>query len=182
MILVFGNKVSKEFRDKILWVADELKINPNWLMSCIAFETGETFSPSIKNKAGSGAIGLIQFMPATAKSLGTTTEALSEMTDVEQLSFVFKYFLPYRNKIKSLADCYMAILYPKAIGKPLDYVIFDKGKAYLQNRGLDKNKDGKVTKAECAAIVYRKFEIGLRTENLYFEIDIEPRPAETIKS
>lgn len=41
-------------------------------MAAMAFESGETFSPSIKNAAGSGAVGLIQFMPSTAKALGTS--------------------------------------------------------------------------------------------------------------
>jgi hypothetical protein len=58
-------------------------------MAAMAFETGETFSPSIKNKA-SGATGLIQFMRSTAKGSGTTTAALAEMTAVDQLDFVEK--------------------------------------------------------------------------------------------
>lgn len=35
-------------------------------MACMAFETGETFSPNEPNKADSGAVGLIQFMPKVA--------------------------------------------------------------------------------------------------------------------
>ena len=57
-------------------------------MACMAWESGETFSPTIRNGAGSSMIGLIHFMPTTAKSLGTSTEALSKMTAVEQLDYV----------------------------------------------------------------------------------------------
>ncbi|AXB30838.1 hypothetical protein DSB67_04295 [Vibrio campbellii] len=83
--IAWGAKVSPEFKHKVLLVCKELGINPDFLMACMAFETGETFSPKIKNAAGSGATGLIQFMPATAKGLGTTTEKLAQMTAVKQL-------------------------------------------------------------------------------------------------
>jgi DNA repair photolyase len=166
-IIVWGKKVSRQFRAKVVKICDNLGIEVNWLMPCIAFETGETFSASVKNAAGSGATGLIQFMPSTAKSLGITTEALSQMSAVQQLDYVEKYFLPYKGRIKSLEDCYMAILWPAAVGKPVSYVLFDKGKRYLQNRGLDVNKDGKITKAECSLKIWQKFEKGLRSENAY---------------
>jgi hypothetical protein len=59
-------------------------------MAAMAFETGGSFSPAVPNKAGSGAVGLIQFMPSTAKGLGTSTEALKKMSAVQQLDFVKK--------------------------------------------------------------------------------------------
>ena len=52
-------------------------MNPDYLMSCMAFESMETFRADIPNKAGSKAIGLIQFMPKTAIGLGTTTKDIS---------------------------------------------------------------------------------------------------------
>ena len=43
----------------------------------------------------------------------------------------------------------MAILYPKAVGKDSEYALFKEGtRAYFQNRGLDINEDGIITKAE----------------------------------
>jgi spore coat assembly protein SafA len=154
-MLAWGKKVSKEFRQKVREIADSLKTDPNYLMACIAFESGETFSPSIPNKAGSGAIGLIQFMPSTAQSLGTTSEELASMSAVEQLNYVEKYFKSSRGKLATLDDVYMAILWPAAVGKPLDYVLFEKDdpdhpRRYMLNAGLDFNKDGFVTKAEAA--------------------------------
>ena len=81
----YGRAVDQDFRAKVRSVAAQLKINPDWLMAIMAFETGGTFSPSVQNAAGSSATGLIQFTSATAVGLGTTTAALARMTAVEQL-------------------------------------------------------------------------------------------------
>lgn len=158
--LRWGQKVSPAFRAKLLRITrgfgwpDE---HASWLMSCMAFESGETFSPSIKNAAGSGATGLIQFMPSTARGLGTTTDALAQMTAEQQLDYVKAYFTPYASRINSLADMYMAILMPKYVGQPDSAVLFSAGVAYRQNSGLDADKDGKVTKAEAASKVAAKY-------------------------
>lgn len=165
--IAWGAKVSQVFKDRIWWIADTLKLDPDFLMSCIAFETGRTFSPSVKNMAGSGATGLIQFMPKTAVGLGTTTDKLAKMTAEDQLNFVYKYFRPYNGRLKTLADTYMAILYPKAVGQAEGYALFTDGTtAYRQNAGLDKNKDGKVTKLEAAASVTALYTEGRKPENL----------------
>jgi|SRR5690554_4903135 len=170
-VFIWGKKVSRDFRNKIVKICYELEIEVNWLMACIAFETGETFSPSIQNKL-SKATGLIQFMPRTAKSLGTTIEELKQMTAVDQLTWVYKYFKPYKGKIKSLEDCYMAILYPAGIGKPPDYAIFTSPSIfYSQNSGLDSNNDGIVTKSETCAKIWQKFEKGMRPEYCYISTE-----------
>lgn len=164
--IAWGAKVSSVFRDRVWWIADTLKLNPDDLMSCMAWESGRSFSPSIKNMAGSGATGLIQFMPATARGLGTTTAALAKMTAEDQLNFVFKYFRPYVGRLNSLADIYMAILWPAAVGKPDDAPLFTDGAAYRQNAGLDVNKDHIVTKAEAAGKIYAIRSEGLKPENV----------------
>lgn len=160
----WGAKVSATFKERVLWIANDLGFDVNDLMDCMAFESGETFSPSVRNAAGSGATGLIQFMPSTARSLGTTTEALAQMSAEDQLNFVWKYFKDYKNKIKSLEDMYMAILWPSAVGKANNTVIFRGPTAttYRQNKGLDADKDGNVTKAEACAAVKRKTALGER--------------------
>lgn len=164
--IAWGTKVSQVFRDRVWWIADELTLDPDFLMSCMAFETGRTFSASVKNMAGSGATGLIQFMPKTAIGLGTTTDKLAKMTAEDQLNFVYKYFRPFNGRLKTLADTYMAILFPKAVGQPEGYVLFSGGIAYRQNAGLDTNKDGKVTKLEAAAKVMALYQEGRRPENM----------------
>ena len=165
-MLAWGKKVTEEFRKKVLDICSALGADPNFIMACIAFESGETFSPSVKNAAGSGAVGLIQFMPGTAKALGTTTEELASMSAEAQLDYVAKYFQPTKGRLATLEDVYMAILWPAAVGKPLDYVLFDKNdlahpKRYAQNAGLDSNKDGKITKKEAADKLRQKLNKGL---------------------
>ena len=165
--IAWGAKVSPVFRDRVWWIADQLGLDPDDLMSCMAWESGESFRADKKNMAGSGATGLIQFMPATAKGLGTTTDKLAAMTAEDQLNYVYKYFAPWKGKLKTLSDIYMAILWPKAVGKPDSHEIFFGGTtAYRQNAGLDIDKNMRVTKAECTAKVLAKKEKGLRPENM----------------
>lgn len=159
----WGNVVSQTFRDRVVWCAEALGIPVDYLMAVIAFESAGTFRADIRNMAGSGATGLIQFMPATARGLGTTTDDLSAMTPEDQLNYVYRYFLPYRGRLKTLSDVYMAVLYPKAIGKPESYALFDRSAwptAYRQNIGLDLNKDGIITKAEASSKVLESLEKG----------------------
>lgn len=169
--LAWGSQVSDAFRWRVILLCRNLGWNPethaSWLMACMAFETGRTFSPSVKNP-GSSATGLIQFMAATARGLGTTTAKLSQMTALEQLDYVERYFRPNAHKIRSLEDMYMAILWPRAVGAPLEYILWKTGtRAYAVNRGLDRNRDGRVTKLEAALKVREQLEEGLKPENAY---------------
>jgi hypothetical protein len=153
----------EEFRFAVKDVAQRLEVSEADLMAVMSFETGGTFNPAISNAAGSGATGLIQFMPNTAAGLGTNTGELSRMSRARQMHYVEKYLSSKNVRGKGLSDLYMAVLFPAAVGKPDDFVLFGNGAtipgygagsaAYSQNRGLDKNGDGSVTKAEAAAKV-----------------------------
>ena len=169
LTLAWGAKVSPEFRDKVRAISARLRCDASDLMTCMAWESGRSFSAAVKNMAGSGATGLIQFMPTTAQALGTSTTALAGMTAVEQLDWVEKYFQPYKGKLNNLADLYMAILWPAGVGKPMEYVLWDKDTrptTYRQNAGLDANKDEVITKAECSAKLYAMKAEGQRAENV----------------
>ncbi|HRH76782.1 MAG TPA: transglycosylase SLT domain-containing protein, partial [Cellvibrionaceae bacterium] len=160
--IAWGAKVSKAFKLRAVEIANDLGVTVDYLMAAMAFETGASFSPSIKNAAGSGAVGLIQFMPSTAKALGTTSDKLAKMSAVEQLEYVKKYFTPMKGKLKTLEDVYMAILYPAAVGKSEDYALFSEGsKTYEQNKGFDANKDGVITVAEVSFKVRGMYQKGL---------------------
>lgn len=163
--IAWGSKVSPTFKERVIWVADNLGCDVNYLMACMAWESGESFSASIRNAAGSGATGLIQFMPSTAKALGTTTTKLAAMTPEDQLRYVYYYFKPYSGRLHNLGDVYMAILWPKGVGQPDHYVLFNRAKApttFRQNAGLDLNKDGLVTRAECLVKINEKLAKGLQ--------------------
>jgi len=167
--LAWGAKVSPLFRERVRLTGADFGFDPNWLMACMAFETGRTFSPSKKNPR-STATGLIQFMAATAKGLGTTTAKLAAMTAEKQLDYVWLYFrdrIKERGPITRLSDCYMAILNPVAMGKPDSFVMWVKGSAaYAVNAGLDSDKDHQITKAEAAAKVHALLAEGLLPENV----------------
>jgi hypothetical protein len=160
--IAWGAKVSSSSKAKVIKICEGLSLNPDFLMSCMAFESGETFSPSIKNPHSS-ATGLIQFMAATAKGLGTTTDALSKLTAEAQLDYVEKYFQPYAGRLKTIEDTYMVILYPAAVGKDNSFVLFSSpSKMYEVNKGLDTDGDNKITKSEAGAAVAAKLKKGLK--------------------
>jgi hypothetical protein len=166
--MAWGQKVSATFRARIWWMACTLRMDPNWIMACIAWESGESFSPSKKNMAGSGATGLIQFMPSTAREMGTTTAALAAMTAEDQINWVYRYMkraIEVHGPLTTLEDTYMAILWPAAIGDPVSTPLWTKtGRptTYRQNAGLDSNTDGTITKFEAASHVREKLVKGLR--------------------
>ena len=172
----------EKFMSGISGLSEKYNIPQNDLLAMMDFETGGTFDPATKNMAGSGATGLIQFMPDTAESLGTTTEELSEMSRSQQLEYVDKYLKTnLEGRIgpegADISDLYMSVLFPVAVGKPDDFVLFGEGAIskkfegrYEANKGLDANNDGSITKVEAAAKV-----IQLRDKNMKSDVSsVEP--------
>jgi hypothetical protein len=135
------------FEREVKKVAEKLEVPPEWLMSVMYSES--KFDAGIANHRGSGAVGLIQWMPATAKDFGTTTDKIKNMTHVEQLDYVYKYLHRVRSKYRnfeSLTDLYLAILYPRALEGDFCYALYaSPSTAYKQNSGLDENQDGIVS-------------------------------------
>lgn len=171
-VLAWGRHVSEAFRGKLIDICGQLGADPSDMMACMAFESGETFRSDVRNAAGSGAIGLIQFMPATATALGTSVLALAAMTAERQLDVVAQYFRPQRGRLRNLEDLYMAILWPTGVGKPDSFVLFDRNddrhpKRYTQNAGLDADRDGQVTRAEACAKIRAKLAKGLQQEHCW---------------
>jgi len=138
-----------DFNKKLDKIANDLGVKSSDLLTIMKFESG--VNPSIYNKAGSGAVGLIQFMPNTARDLGTTTAELAQMDAVQQLDYVYKYFKKVGVGNGTLGDLYMAVFMPKFVGYPNDTVLGQDGadgfagRVYAQNSGLDKNRDGAIT-------------------------------------
>ncbi len=158
--LAFQDKVDEAFVKRLLQLIENLELPKeaaNWLMGIINFETIGTFSPSIKSGNSSGR-GLIQFLEETAKGLNTTTEALSKMTNVEQLDYVEKYFEPYAKNIKSFYDMYAAVLSPGNVSASLDKTLYAApSKEYFANKtSLDRDNDERITKKEAGDEVIRK--------------------------
>lgn len=125
-----------EFTEKVNNICAELQIEANWLMFVMWFES--KLNPQAVNPI-SGATGLIQFMPSTARSLGTTTDVLKRMNNVQQLDYVLAYLRPYKGRMNRWIDVYLAVFYPKAIGNP-NFIITPDIVA-KQNKIFDLNKD-----------------------------------------
>lgn len=137
--LVWGDKIGCNERKKVVEVAKNLGVDPNWLMTVMALETAKTFSPAIDN--GIGYVGLIQFGKDAAETVGTTQERLVKMSFIEQMGYVQKHLMPKKEKYKTLTDLYLAVLYPKACGhgSERDYVVLH-GAAYRNNPLFFKEK------------------------------------------
>jgi peptidoglycan hydrolase-like protein with peptidoglycan-binding domain len=148
-----------DFNVKLGKIADALGVEKNALLAIMKQESG--VNPKAVNKM-SGATGLIQFMPSTARSLGTTTDELYNMSAVEQLDYVYKYFKMVGVKPgMDVGDLYMAVFMPAHMGKPDSTVLGQagdggfSGKVYAQNKGLDRDRNGAITVADVKSAVQR---------------------------
>lgn len=105
----------KPFIEKVKQVAASLRFNPIDLLAFMNLESARTFDPAITNNLGY--TGLIQFGNAAAADLGTTTGALRQMSRVQQMDYVEKYFRRWQwPTLKcpnpTLANLYLTILLP----------------------------------------------------------------------
>lgn len=151
--------VTAEFKREVVAMARRLGTRPEYLMSVMSFESG--LNPKTVNGT-SGATGLIQFLPGTARGLGTTTDALRGMSSVEQLKYVEKYFQSYKGKLGTLEGVYTSVLSGTAHPNPKD-VLFRRGtSAYSQNSALDFNKNGEITSGEATSAVASRMFGGVR--------------------
>ena len=149
------------FVEKVKDISKRLGINPNWLM-VVMYNESRLNAQAVNKQKGDNpdaysrsvyrATGLIQFMPKTARSMGTNTQALYAMTNLRQLDYVYQYFKGYAGRIKSYFDLYMITFFPVAVGKKDDFVIqspdINASVIASQNPSFDINKDGKITVGE----------------------------------
>lgn len=144
----------EQFEEKVKRVSSELDIAPEWLMAVMYSES--KFNPSALNFRGSGATGLIQIMVPALKDindrLGTEyyMSDLKKMNALNQLDLVAAYLSIQKERYRgynNLTDLYLAILFPRALSSmDKNYTLYaNPSRAYKQNRGLDENKDGRVS-------------------------------------
>ena len=100
------------FKKKVEEISQGLGINPNWLMA-VMFKESSLDSKSQNNSTR--ATWFIQFMPDTAKALGTTVEELKNLSPLSQLDYVEKFY-EMNSKIgySSLKDLYLTTFFPVA--------------------------------------------------------------------
>lgn len=142
-------KHGQAFVDRVHQIAQRIGARPEWLFAVMQNESG--MDPRAVNPNG-GATGLIQFMPATARGLGTTTAQLREMSAMQQLDYVERYYAPYAGRIRSGADMYLATFYPAAMGRGDDWVLGSQngtaGVVARANPIFDLNRDQQITAGE----------------------------------
>jgi len=93
------------------------------------------------------AVGLIQFAPATARMLGTSSAALERMTFAQQLRYVVKYYQQYGGgkNLKRPVDYYLAG-WGAGVGTDDSHVLASEGQpAYQANTGFDTQGKGTIT-------------------------------------
>lgn len=94
---------------------------------------------------------------------------------------MFKYFEMWGKRGKKytqLEDFYLAIFYPAAVGKKADTTLFRErteenkqligdfeAKAFIQNKGFDRNKDGVITVGEICTTIYNTYYTGMDPVN-----------------
>lgn len=108
-------RIDTKFLQSVSEIAQSVGANPEDLLKTMLYETGGTLSPSARNKR-TNATGLIQFMPATARGLGTNIDALSQMSPQEQLVFVQKYLK--QNSRGQKLDSFRKVLSTVFAGNP----------------------------------------------------------------
>jgi peptidoglycan hydrolase-like protein with peptidoglycan-binding domain len=154
-----------DFMKKLDQVSNRLGVDKDVLLKVMQFES--KLDPQAVNPM-SKATGLIQFMPNTAAALGTSVDALYNMTATAQLDYVEKY---YKNAgVKSgatVGDLYILTFMPAAANKPDNFVLgnanggrvfnLDASKVYAQNKGFDKNKDGVFTKGDVIDAINNRY-------------------------
>lgn len=112
----------------LLEVAARLDVPAEWLYRIIDFESAGTWDPKIRNKAGSSARGLIQFMDSTAKGMGYaggSAQLVEEHPTVESqlLGPVYRYLSTWK-PFKDRKDFYFSIFLPKYRKSALTTVIY----------------------------------------------------------
>jgi len=155
------SNLKSAWEKKVIEIASYLGIYPEWLIWLMNHESGLDAQAVFKAKGDSSdgytraknrATGLIGFMPSTAKSLGTTTQNLYLMNEVEQLDYVKKFFQHYAGKFKSVVDLGKAAFFPAMIGKPRDWVLHTDSMTAQTVRNwnppFDSNNDGQITVGE----------------------------------
>lgn len=146
-------KQDTSFIKEVNRVAAKYNFSPGALIGLMMSESG--IDPQARNPNG-GATGLIQFMPATARALGTSTAALYKMNRTEQMKYVDAFFAPHAKGLNNASPgkLYAYVFLPGRAHR--DVLTTSNEKYYKANPGLDTNKDGKITISDLDKRVLKK--------------------------
>lgn len=153
-------KCGAGFAAKVEEIAKKLNCDPNDLLGMMYSESG------LNSKAvngSSGATGLIQFMPSTAQGLGTSTSALANMSPIDQLDWVEKYYdankkaagIPDGQRLEA-GQLYALVFLPAYANK--EVLTVSGHKYYNANSGLDTDKNGDISISDLTTRVQNKYK------------------------
>ena len=129
-----------EFTASIEKLAKKRGISTSELYKVIQGES--SFNPTARNK--SGATGLFQIMPDSAKELGVSTGQILKMTPAQQVDLYDKYLGRWDYSSKNRLGIMQAA--PAFANREPEAVIYSKGsKAWDQNPGWRELNDGPIT-------------------------------------
>jgi hypothetical protein len=136
----YSGKLEPGFIEKVEDIAGKLGIDPNILMKIMQHETGGTFDPKAINPDGHH-VGLIQFDTyKTAPGLGTSKQKLLNMTQLQQLDYVYKYYVQVGVEPgMDSAEIYMLTFLPWSRGRADNTIIGrENDSSELGHTGLSK--------------------------------------------
>ncbi len=157
LVKALDAKLGAGFCAKLEQVAKNINCDPADLIGIMYSESG--LDPHITN-ANYNSAGLIQFLPVAAEALGTTTQAISKMSGVEQLDYIEKLFKQWsyvdgKRRINA-GDLYTLCFLPARVGQ--EVLTTSSENYYRCNSPLDADGDGKITKTEMGARVKSKYQ------------------------
>jgi len=176
-----------QFLQLVRSYASKLRINPADLLGLMASESG--LNPASDNGRH---VGLIQFSSSSAASVGTTQGALKKMTRSQQMPYVYKYLRPKLSGIPgkvTAGHLYTSVFLPAFTKKPANFVVASRDGSlpvgypesrrwYSSNKGLDLNKDGRITIAELGKRIQdKKKEFGIHGGSVESGLDIPLGPS-----
>lgn len=147
------------------------------------FYSESGFSAKAYNPTSPTASGINQFVPATLAGLGFkgTTKEFRAMDAADQLEYVKLFFRSYRGRLKSRVHIYVANFLPALLSmadNPQNTLSAEggfMGWVYGANKGIDRNKDGKIQVWELDACITHACR-GPRWEELRSRIDGDEIP------
>ena len=158
--------LGSNFYTKLAQMSNSLGLKPEDVLAMMQIESN--INPQIPSKA----VGLTQFLPSSLRGVGFhgSPEDFRQLSGEEQLPYIERYFRTQLSlnggPFKSAAQMYVANLWPLALSYPdvrannPNAVIISSHpepnphrtvsiayeiKSYYANRGLDLDKDGKIT-------------------------------------
>ena len=139
-------------------LAAYLGVPPMWLVAVWDNESG------LNPKAGPnsiGAVGLNQMLPSTLAGLNSSASAYHDGSVNYQIQIMKDFYKPIKGKIKRAGDLYLFNFLPAAVienvsagfvlgasGDTSKYHGMSKDLIYNQNKSLDYNHDGQITRQD----------------------------------